>query len=309
MCFRGADAVGYYRAAVNHRDEARREGNEGGEDEDEDEEEPPFADPETVDISPARWERLCSHHLQPLRYCLESVRGEFLNVARVFKLLSPGLLDTLAVEDVKWSSATAAGGGTDRSAALVSKTPVKNSYRMKPGRRKSRGSVIRTAATIEKSKTMKKPVKKKGGGVGGLGKGSNPLDSFFPFDPYLLRRSHDFIDPYYRDWQGSVEDEDNANMEHDGGIDAEPIDAEQSASHDEEDRSHSDSSDDDTDDDPDSGDEYGDQDGRHMPMSVTPVGSMLGDAKGTPLSPSEMHNAFEQEIRRSRAQSIGGGSW
>merc|ERR1711976_145058 len=41
------------------------------------------------------------------------------------------------------------------------------------------------------------------GGVGGLGKGSNPLDSFFPFDPYLLRRSYDFVEPHYRDWCGS----------------------------------------------------------------------------------------------------------
>ncbi|CAN0477912.1 unnamed protein product, partial [Laminaria digitata] len=36
---------------------------------------------------------------------------------------------------------------------------------------------------------------------GGLGRGSNPLDSFFPFDPYLLRRSHAYVDTIYNTWQ------------------------------------------------------------------------------------------------------------
>lgn len=37
--------------------------------------------------------------------------------------------------------------------------------------------------------------------AGGLGRGSNPLDSFFPFDPYLLRRSHVYIDQMYNTWK------------------------------------------------------------------------------------------------------------
>merc|ERR1719223_1767980 len=57
-------------------------------------------------------------------------------------------------------------------------------------------SSIRTAATLEKRRTS--------GGVGGLCRGSNPLDSFFPFDPYLLRRSYTFVDPHYRHWNGSA---------------------------------------------------------------------------------------------------------
>lgn len=31
---------------------------------------------------------------------------------------------------------------------------------------------------------------------------------FFPFDPLLLRNSHKFIEPLYRDWQGPVEEDD-----------------------------------------------------------------------------------------------------
>ena len=37
--------------------------------------------------------------------------------------------------------------------------------------------------------------------AGGLGRGSNPLDSFFPFDPYLLRRSHAYVAGMYNSWK------------------------------------------------------------------------------------------------------------
>ena len=43
-------------------------------------------------------------------------------------------------------------------------------------------------------------------GVGGLGRGRNPLASFFPFDPFRLRRSHRFIGPLYAEWRGLGED-------------------------------------------------------------------------------------------------------
>lgn len=36
---------------------------------------------------------------------------------------------------------------------------------------------------------------------------ANPLDSFFPFDPYLLKRSIKFINPLYREYDGVIEEE------------------------------------------------------------------------------------------------------
>ena len=27
------------------------------------------------------------------------------------------------------------------------------------------------------------------------------MDSFFPFDPYLLRHSYPFIEPFYNEWE------------------------------------------------------------------------------------------------------------
>ena len=40
--------------------------------------------------------------------------------------------------------------------------------------------------------------------MGGLGRGSNPLNSFFPFDPYLLQMSYCQVRPYYRNWEDCV---------------------------------------------------------------------------------------------------------
>jgi RNA polymerase I-specific transcription initiation factor RRN3 len=67
---------------------------------------------------------------------------------------------------------------------------------VQPPQRKKKTSLISTPATLEKERLR--------GGVGGLGRGTNPLDSFFPFDPYLLRRSYSFIEPFYKHWDGGA---------------------------------------------------------------------------------------------------------
>ena len=78
MCFRGVEAIQYYRNACEHRDDP----------------DSPYADPESVDIGPQRWRFLCGHELQPLKYCLESVRLEFLHLAEDLDLfLDQGIDD------------------------------------------------------------------------------------------------------------------------------------------------------------------------------------------------------------------------
>lgn len=42
-----------------------------------------------------------------------------------------------------------------------------------------------------------------------IGSGYNPLDSFFPFDPYLLQESSKFIAPIYVNWSDVVEEEES----------------------------------------------------------------------------------------------------
>mmetsp|Transcript_17980 Transcript_17980/g.40859 ORF Transcript_17980/g.40859 Transcript_17980/m.40859 type:complete len:538 (-) Transcript_17980:79-1692(-) len=122
-------------------------------------------------IGKDRWTKLCQHALNPLRTCLESIRREFLAIAETFSLLPLSEINRHRLKNVR----------IRKAAVALPK----------------RSFAIKTAATAEIIG------KKHAEGVGGLGPGgSNPLDSFFPFDPYLLRRSHDFVEMYYREWNG-----------------------------------------------------------------------------------------------------------
>jgi RNA polymerase I-specific transcription initiation factor RRN3 len=160
MCFRGAEAVQFYREAVDYHARNPKKT-----------EDSPYPDLDHIDMAPERWEKICGHRLQPLRFCLESVREEFILVAQVFNLLPPALSKNLDIEAQQQSS-----------------------------RPRRKGKSINTPATTMAGRRRK-------GGVGGLGRGSNPLDSFFPFDPYLLQRSSDYVDPLYRNWEKSIEEE------------------------------------------------------------------------------------------------------
>jgi len=176
ICFRGRECLKYYRETLSsHRKEKICD------DIDKDHVEVfLYGDPRYLDIGKDRWTRLCTHWLQPLRYCLESVRGEFLILAGSLKLLDNKLYERLT---------------RDNEAILC---------RLSKGRI-NMGIGIKTAATLE--------MKRMNGGVGGLGRGSNPLGSFFPFDPYLLRSSYQFIEPYYKDWDGEKSTEDDISEE------------------------------------------------------------------------------------------------
>ena len=164
MCFRGKDAIHFFREARKQRDKGESTGGEH---------EVLLPDPKDIDLGVTRWTRVCGHVLQPLRFCLESVRSEFLHVAHFYTLVEEHVLDKLVVD----------------------------AERMSTGRIiKKAATTIKTAVTLEKQRRK--------GGVGGLGRGSNPLKSFFPFDPLLLRRSNVFVEPFYMHWRGPVDEED-----------------------------------------------------------------------------------------------------
>jgi RNA polymerase I-specific transcription initiation factor RRN3 len=238
MCFRGVEAIEYWRNACEHKDDP----------------ESPYADPESVDIGAERWRSICGHELQPLKYCLESVRVEFLHLAGELDLFADasdsGDDGHSFVKDL-WSSITS-----------QSKTPTKTKS-SKSSRRKSK--IISTAATQEK--------KRLDGGVGGLGKGSNPLDSFFPFDPYLLQSSYSHVHPYYRNWEDCITCD---------------YLAEDVADNEEEEEDVSDSSDDDEQDEP------------------VDESDVSEDEKSVAVRYKEQERGhFENELRRSRAMSTG----
>jgi RNA polymerase I-specific transcription initiation factor RRN3 len=166
MCFRGLEAVRFCRISDD-------------------------TNPPSIDLGCARWTNLCSHPLLPLRYCLESVRTEFLRISKVFSIMDDTVLNRLLNDEVN-----------GQNQALKKK---RNSF------------IILTPATLEKERLR--------GGVGGLGRGTNPLDSFFPFDPYLLRRSYCYIEPFYNHWDGGVSDDAENDEEVDEGTMAVVVDS------------------------------------------------------------------------------------
>lgn len=241
MCFRGKEAVSFYRSVeevANQPAESVPEHLQG-------------VELQQVDISPTRWSHLCGHALQPLKYCLGTVHEEFLNVATSFNLLETSLAQRLTAEHQRQSSAL----------------------------RKKKATVIRTAATLQHARST--------GGVGGLGRGSNPLDSFFPFDPYLLRRSHPFIEPFYRYWGEDDESDDES---------VDPMDDEDAAG--------SESSDDDS----SSSDE---EESRRQTASFDQTSMVSSTPPRSPAVLMAPREAWAETLKRSRAPSIEQehGSW
>jgi len=305
MCFRGKDCIQYYRRAEEYHQNLE---------DDYDPELLDYSDPQLIDITAKRWNRLCSHHLNPLRFCLESVRGEFLLLADNFDLLDQDLLNKLMIEDRKMES----------SAMLTVASPSPSSS-LRSGvkrmvRKRRKVSLIQTPATLKKRRLV--------GGVGGLGKGSNPLDSFFPFDPYLLRRSYVFVDPHYRHWNANScmvdSSDDSTSSTNEGEVVTKVEESEVKANNDEDDGVSSDSdSEDDDDDSEEEEEEEEEKDGDDLKgtaMSLTSATMSMGGSEWTDDdSDSDMdtehHNipvqdkTWVNELKRARTLSAENCCW
>mmetsp|Transcript_40534 Transcript_40534/g.116519 ORF Transcript_40534/g.116519 Transcript_40534/m.116519 type:complete len:781 (-) Transcript_40534:774-3116(-) len=257
MCFRGSDAVEFYKESLKQCNEFEFDGQD----------EVVLPHPDEINLGSARWTFVCNHELQPLRFCLESVRSEFLHVAHFFELIDQPILDKL-IADAK---------------------------RMSTGRvNKKAASSIKTAATLEKQRRK--------GGVGGLGRGSNPLKSFFPFDPLLLRRSHGFIEQFYKHWQGPVEEDDTLIIDEVPDDEEQPFDMDDASDQDETESSEDDEDGDDDDnpvvvsdqDEAEGSDSDSDDDRPKMdPVSVK----------------QQQKEKWATTLKRPRSQSMENGSW
>jgi RNA polymerase I-specific transcription initiation factor RRN3 len=281
MCFRGAEALHYYLAAWRHRDDPESQ----------------YASPESVNLGAKRWKAICKHPLQPLKYCLESVRVEFLHVAEDLNLFSE---DTTGNDSGSKDAETKSFIEQLWNANDQGKSNGVKSKMITPKRKRS--SIISTAATLEK--------KRLDGGVGGLGKGSNPLDSYFPFDPYLLQSSYEHVHPYYRNWEDcilSMEELDDATTaETDVVNEAELVKGGSNETGDAEehdDLTDSGDENDDDDEEEDDGEEEEESDDDQSKSSTIP-------SETNALKPADKGIGLEVEIRRCRAMSTGSqASW
>ena len=293
-CFRGAEAIKYYRQACKHQDDP----------------ESPYADPDSVDISPARWKALCGHAMQPLKYCLESVRLEFLNLAEDLELFLEPSSDDNGIEEAirkeeekkfleKLQSTSSPGNGKKQHASSQNKT--KSSTAAAANKRKrSKINIISTAATQEK--------KRLDGGVGGLGRGSNPLGSFFPFDPYLLQKSYQHVHPYYRNWEDCILTLDgNRIIAEAEGINYDCGDAHSDVSDMEEEEGDTAGDEEDGDDSDDNDEDEEEEDHSHNAKTQAKFAQKASPTTTAATGLVSIHedNHFEMEIRRSRAMSTG----
>jgi RNA polymerase I-specific transcription initiation factor RRN3 len=171
---------------------------------------------------------------------------------------------------------------------------VADAKRLSTGKvNKKAASSIMTAATLEH--------RRKTGGVGGLGRGSNPLKLFFPFDPLLLRQSHEYIEPLYKYWQGPVEEEDmlvidEVERDHDPTFDMD--DGSLSESDGENGDSEIDSDDD------DNSETYNSE--VETEDDVAPRDMLTPDAYKIKLL---QQKAWTETLKRPRSQSMENGSW
>ncbi|VEU35207.1 unnamed protein product [Pseudo-nitzschia multistriata] len=264
MSFRGNEAIEYYRNAVKY--EAANADGTMNDDLGQDNDEPQYPDLECINLDGKRWTSLCGHALQPLRFCLESVRSEFLHMAHFYTLIDEEVLNKLVADAKRLST-----GRVNKKAA----------------------SSIKTAATLERRRQT--------GGVGGLGRGSNPLKSFFPFDPLLLRQSHGYIEPLYKYWEGPVEEEDVLvidEIQRDGDPTFYMDDDE---SIEESDGENENSDDDDDDSDIDHSEALSDSEGYDRPSNL-----LTPDAYKIKLL---QQKAWTETLKRPRSQSMENGSW
>ena len=118
-----------------------------------------------------KWERVITSRAVPLRFCLTSVRQEFIRLAIHTNLLS----------EQAWSLVPADIKNTNQDVSKDSNISSGIKIKVKvPGRN------FISSMTTDSHK----------------GSNENPLDSFFPFDPCLLRMLHESIIDSYRTWYG-----------------------------------------------------------------------------------------------------------
>ena len=118
-----------------------------------------------------QWGRVLGNRLDPLRYCARDVAGEFVRVA--------SLLDLAAEADLA------------RSAVYRSLRPAR----------------LDATAASSASKQRRDSDSTSEGGVSqadGGGADANPVSSFFPFDPLLLRNASSFVTLLYRPWHSAT---------------------------------------------------------------------------------------------------------
>jgi len=150
-------------------------------------------------------------HLETMKHCMEAIAFEFLRTAKDFNLVDRKILKVQwkdleahfqaegGNDDGEDDGNAASGEGAKSPAATAAVVPRSRAIAHLGG--KSQPGFGSRMTTRRKTPVLDYKQFESNMEAGGIGKGSNPLDSFFPFDPYLLRRSFKFVDTHYLSWE------------------------------------------------------------------------------------------------------------
>lgn len=144
------------------------------------------------------WETVVSCKFDPLRYCLKTVRVEFIRLAAAVGLFSAHCWDNMPADllyteilqqqQVQHQQQQQAGRSSDNATMTTFTTNEATSYRSTQHQR-SHG-IVQSQGVVMSSGSQREV------------RSANALDSFFPFDPCLLCKLHQTIQKAYRVWDG-----------------------------------------------------------------------------------------------------------
>ncbi len=161
------------------------------------------------------WQRIVSSNLDPLRYCLRTVRLEFLRLAAFVGLFSDNCWASFApdlayIEKQEAMTRPTGGaasvvGSTTGGATTTTFSVTATFTTASAATSSSIGVPIATGSRLRSgTSALDTSMASIGAAYARMDRatGKNPLDSFFPFDPCLLEKMHRLIEGSYRAWTG-----------------------------------------------------------------------------------------------------------
>lgn len=150
------------------------------------------------------WEIVISSRFDPMRYCLRTVRLEFLKLAHHVCLLSESIWegispDLLLLNDHDQLLHDEENGSVSTPVFIHANVMVSNDL-----------ATTTTLALGQHSRST-------------TVLGPNTLESFFPFDPCLLQRMHSIIETHYRPWKGVPGLSESGDFHKNGGGDRDEL--------------------------------------------------------------------------------------
>ncbi|MGH0129643.1 UNVERIFIED_CONTAM: hypothetical protein FKN15_048348 [Acipenser sinensis] len=143
------------------------------------------------------FERIVMCQLNPLKVCLPAVTNMFAAITRKYQLVFCYTIIERNNRQMLPVVRSSLGGDS----LTANANPLDSFFPFDPYLLKRKYQLVFCYTIIERNNRQMLPVVRSSLGGDSLTANANPLDSFFPFDPYLLKRSGKMIQPIYQVWE------------------------------------------------------------------------------------------------------------